>query len=322
MIVHECNDKQEWDSFVQAHTGHPLQLWGWGELKAHHNWRAARFFVKDGDTIVGGAQVLFRTIPGIHRTFAYIPRGPVGDVANEAFLEALAIELKHSGAIGVVAEPDWEGDVVLPARWRKTDQTILIPQTLILDLTQSEDELLSDMAKKTRQYVHKSMKEEVVIRRVTEDSEVAACLEIYHQTAARAGFAIHDDSYYQDVLRLMGDSAPLYAAFKDDKPIAFVWLAASNTTAFELYGGMNDVGQQLRINYALKWFAITDCKRQGLRRYDLNGLLNDGISTFKRGFAHHENTLIGTIERPLSPLYTGWTTLLPVAKKINRLLHR
>ena len=30
----EITDKKEWDDFVNEHNGHPLQLWGWGELKS------------------------------------------------------------------------------------------------------------------------------------------------------------------------------------------------------------------------------------------------------------------------------------------------
>lgn len=104
--------------------------------------------------------------------------------------------------------------------------------------------------------------------------------------------------------------------------MAFVWLAASQATAFELYGGMNQRGQALRANYALKWFAIRKCKEWGIRRYDLNGLLNDGISNFKRGFAKHEDMLAGTYDYPLSPLYGVWTKLLPAAKKVIRAIKR
>ena len=38
-----------------------------------------------------------------------------------------------------------------------------------------------------------------------------------------------------------------------------------------------------------------EAKRGGLSRYDMNGLLNDGISDFKRSFAQHTDTLVGSI---------------------------
>ena len=102
------------------------------------------------------------------------------------------------------------------------------------------------------------------------------------------------------------------------EPVAFLWLAISGETAFELYGGMDDTGQELRANYALKWQTIQTMKKWGIHRYDFNGLLNDGVSTFKQGFASLETMLVGTFDKPLSPLYFVWNKGLPLAKKIIR----
>jgi lipid II:glycine glycyltransferase (peptidoglycan interpeptide bridge formation enzyme) len=59
-------------------------------------------------------------------------------------------------------------------------------------------------------------------------------------------------------------------------------------------------------------------KKWGITRYDFNGLLNDGVSTFKQSFASHEDMLVGTYDKPLSPLYLLWTYGLPLGKKIIR----
>ena len=81
---------------------------------------------------------------------------------------------------------------------------------------------------------------------------------------------------------------------------------------------MNEEGQVLRANYMLKWHAITKCKEWGIDRYDMNGLLNDGVSTFKQGFADHEDLLVGTYDYPLSRLYPIWTKALPKVKSVLR----
>jgi lipid II:glycine glycyltransferase (peptidoglycan interpeptide bridge formation enzyme) len=172
------------------------------------------------------------------------------------------------------------------------------------------------MTKKTRQYIRKSAGEAIEIRRVKGGEELDACLAIYKETAERAGFGIHADQYYYDIFDNLGEHSPVFAAFQGDKPIAFLWLAISQRTAFELYGGMNDEGQRLRANYALKWHTIQTMKKWGIELYDFNGLLNDGVSTFKQGFADHETMLAGTYDKPLSPLYNVWTHALPAAKKI------
>lgn len=321
--VKACDNKVTWDEEVLSRGGHPLQLWGWGEVKAAHNWRVDRVLILDGEEMIGLAQLLVRSLPGPFGALVYVPRGPVAETAQQAeVLGALADYAKQQyKAVALTIEPDWQA--MPPIKdWRPSGNTILIPRTLIIDLHQTEDELLAQMTKKTRQYIRKSANSAVTVRRVKGREELASCLAIYKQTATRAGFALHDDNYYYDIFDKLGEYSPVMAAFVDNRPVAFLWLAISQTTAFELYGGMNDEGQQLRANYTLKWQAIRTMKKWGIDRYDLNGLLNDGISTFKQGFSDHEDMLVGTYDKPLSPLYFVWNIALPAAKKVMRTLKK
>lgn len=321
MHIKPCDDPTEWDRLVHEYEGHPLQLWGWGELKTAHGWVAHRYIAYEDEHIIGAAQVLVKPMPWPLRGFAYIPRGPVCQEADQdRVLEAVAVHVKqHIRAVVLSVEPPREKS---PAGkgWRRSAHTILIPDTLILDLSRTEDELQTAMTKKTRQYIRKSSREAISLRRVTQRAMLTDLLTMYHETATRAGFALHDDRYYYDVFDQLGEASAIYAASDEQGPVAFLWLAVSAGTAFELYGGMNERGQLLRANYALKWHAIRECKRWGVTEYDLNGLLNDGISTFKRGFANHETTLAGTYDYPLSRWYPVWSHLLPMGKRIVRTL--
>jgi len=320
ITVQTCENQIEWDENVLSRKGHPLQLWGWGEVKAGHGWRVDRVVVREDTTVIGLGQLLIRPLPWPFTALAYIPRGPISEPGYEAeILTALAHHAKYiHKALVLTIEPDVEK---LPhlSGWRQSRNTVLIPRTLILDLLRSEDELLGDMTKKTRQYIRKSA-QDVAVRKVKSREELAQCLEIYKQTATRAQFALHDDQYYYDIFDKLGEHSPVFAAFVDDTPVAFLWLVISRQTAFELYGGMNDEGQRLRANYTLKWHVIQAMKTWGIERYDLNGLLNDGVSTFKQGFAAHENMLVGTYDKPLSSLYSIWNTALPLAKKALRVI--
>lgn len=320
-MIEVIGDQQVWDEEILTRGGHPLQLWGWGEVKAAHNWRVGRVFVKDGGRVIGASQLLVRPLPMPFRCLVYIPRGPVAEPADRAeVLNELASYAKEKyKAVAITIEPDWT-EMPDVRGWKHSANTILIPRTLILNLSQSEDELQAAMSKKTRQYIRKSSGEAIEIRKVKSREELAACLEIYKETAKRAHFALHDDDYYYDIYDKMGEFSPVLAAFSGGKPVAFLWLAISQETAFELYGGMDDQGQELRANYALKWYAIQTMKKWGIARYDFNGLLNDGVSTFKQGFADHEDMLVGTYDKPLSPLYTVWNYGLPRAKNILRKL--
>lgn len=313
------DNQQEWDTRVQRLGGHPLQLWGWGEVKAAHGWRAQRVALEEGGKVIGVAQVLYRRMPKPMKNFAYVPRGPVCRPSDRPrVLQALATYVRREGKSFVLSvEPHWNGFPVQTG-WRRAYNTILLPRTATLDLTKSLDGLQETMSKKTRQYIRKSEREGLETRKLVTDAEVKQALKIYRETATRAHFDLHGDDYYLDIFHSMGGNSPVYAAFKGKEMVAFLWLAATRAYAFELYGGVNDRGQELRANYILKWTAITEQKEQGTELYDLNGLLNDGIINFKLGFVSEETHLAGTWDYPLSSLYGAWNSALPLVKRAVR----
>ena len=306
----------------------------------------------DHSDIVAAAQILVRKLPFPLRNFAYIPRGAL--VISKKPIERARISREIAlwvsknikpKPVCLTMEPDWNsGEFNLRDGWRSSKNTILIPRTLILDLTQNEDELLAKMSKKTRQYIRKSGGE-VRVRQLFSKEEIDRALEIYVETAKRAGFAIHSKDYYHELYKKMGENSPIFGAFiekeqgksieknkntedyiaeklKNQEMVAFLWFAQSDNVAFELYGGVTEAGQKSRANYVLKWIAIIEMKNRGVKRYDFNGLLNDGISKFKAGFANREDLLVGTLDFPISKIYFIWNSFLPTAKKIVRKFKR
>lgn len=316
-----CSDKNEWDDYVLASKGHPLQLWGWGQVKSSHGWSAERLLAYDDDEIVGGAQVLIRKLPSPLGSFAYIPRGPLGGEATSEVLDAIAARIKSlHRAITLSVEPDMEV-FEAPGGWVRSTNKILSPETILLDIAKSESDLLSDMAKKTRQYIRKSASD-VTIRQARSRDDIDTCLDLYRQTATRAGFNIHSDQYYIDIFSQMKDHSPIFIAESKGQAVAFLWLAISADTAYELYGGVSEDGQSLRANYALKWHAIKKTREWGLSRYDFGGMVAGGVATFKQGWAKSETVLAGTYDKPLSPFYVLWSKGLPFAKKTVQRLRR
>jgi peptidoglycan pentaglycine glycine transferase (the first glycine) len=324
--LQKCVDKEQWDEYILENSGHPLQLWGWGQVKAAHGWTAERVFAYDNegdDRIVGAAQILIRKLPLPFRSFAYIPRGPiVEELFRNEFLEALSGLVKRDyRSVALSIEPNsFEFDP--PEGWKRSSNRILSADTMLLDIEKSESDLLADMAKKTRQYIRKSAAEGITIKQVRTKEEIEACLHIYRQTAERAKFNLHSSQYYLDVFNLMNEHSPIFAAYLEGQPIAFLWLAISADTAYELYGGMNEDGQRLRANYALKWHVIRKVKEWGLSQYDFGGLVIGGVSIFKQGWATEETSFAGTFDKALSPAYSLWSKGLPKAKAILQKLRR
>jgi lipid II:glycine glycyltransferase (peptidoglycan interpeptide bridge formation enzyme) len=84
-------DAATWDRLLQAAPGggHALQTHAWGQVKAQFGWRPLRLALKEGQDVLGVAQVLLRRPPGCPVTVAYCPKGPWLDWSNAAHVDAM-----------------------------------------------------------------------------------------------------------------------------------------------------------------------------------------------------------------------------------------
>ena len=324
MEITAITDRTAWDEFVTASPwGHPLQLWGWGETKASGNWTPYRLALLEDGKIVAGVQLLLWKLPKINKFIVYAPRGPVsepGSKLTDILLEEVVKWARAHGGLYVRIEPAWASGA--PAGWKKSANSIQMRETYTIDLRKSEDEIMEPMSRKHRQYIRKAERDGVSVRRI-EPGQTGGMFELYVDTAQRAGFGIHGEGYYKKLSQALGENNYLYEASFEEKPVAFLWLAAAGRTAYELYGGVNAAGGEIKANYTLKWQAIQAMKAAGYEIYDFNGRLNEGVSRFKDGFGPDETDWIGTYDYPLNaPLYHAWEKLWPLAKPVGRMLRK
>lgn len=300
------NDALAWNKLAESFGAHPLQEWQWGELKAATGpWTAMRLKVEDESGIVlGGAQVLVRSMPFPFKAIAYAPRGPFAKSENlmtvadqvaawcKGFTKAQSLKIDPA-----VQELSWTPGWV-------ESETSLINKTAVIDLVADEDALMKGIPnRKCRQYIRKGQRDGVVVRAATR-SDLPAIMGLYRHTAEVDGFNIHVDEFYYKAFDLLDGIEQVFVAQKDDQIQAFLWNAVSRGgTAFELWGAVSDAGKRSRANYYMKWVAILAAKEAGARVYDLNGLLNDGISDFKLLFVPEPTYWVTTHDKPLRPLY-------------------
>ncbi|MCB0895680.1 MAG: peptidoglycan bridge formation glycyltransferase FemA/FemB family protein, partial [Nocardioidaceae bacterium] len=90
-----------------------LQTPAWGRVKSEWRHESIGFF--DGDRLAGAGLVLYRQLPRLKRSLAYLPEGPDLDWADEdlgAWLSPMAAHLKGQGAFGIRMGPP-----VVTRRW-------------------------------------------------------------------------------------------------------------------------------------------------------------------------------------------------------------
>lgn len=321
-----ADKKEEWDEFVDSSNGHALQTWGWGEVKSKHGWSAERVFFEDNGEVIGCAQVLQRKLP-FFESMLYVPRGPV--VFDEKNRKRILVGLadwseKYRGrAVCLMLEPDWQDFPTKTKKWHKSRNRILLAETVTVDLSDDMDNLLAKMPKNRRQDVKKYLKSGLKLEKVESEADFKAALKVYKEISDRAKFNLHEDSYYHDIWREMGKHQWLGVVKNEkNKVIAFQWALLAGENGFALFAGVGDEGRQRRINAGVKFECMGILKDLGVKNYDFNGLLNDGINDYKKAFGGEEIELCGALELPLSRLYPIYGKILPFGKKLTHFFEK
>jgi len=289
-----------------------LQSGFWGSFKARFSWNARAFLVDwDGGETLPLLVIRRRLAPGV--SFAYIPWGPElpssfagDDHAKTIALESLAIALRSQlppDTTFIRFDPPWPSSgadmeaPVLHAPFCRSGADIQAPDTVIVDLRPSLDQILSSMKPKWRYNIRLAEKKGVSVRRA-DASGVPTFYKLYQETAQRDRIAIHGIAYYETLFSHASEYGPqapdirLYLAEFEGTAIAGIVAVFHKSTAVYLYGASSDEKRSYMPAYALQWQAMKDAKAFGCMDYDLFGIppRSDpkhpmtGLYRFKTGF--------------------------------------
>lgn len=168
------------------------------------------------------------------------------------------------------------------------------PDTSIIDLTLTEDEILSNMHSKWRYNIRLSEKKGVVIHKYTRNDvnlskKIDRFYELTKETNARDGNSSHAKSYYLDLIQrsaknLESNNAEdkesplitLYIAEHEGEEIASIMTLFSKDEAIYLYGASSNHKRNLMPNHLLQWTAIKNAKNYGSKCYDFYGMSPEG----------------------------------------------
>lgn len=299
----------QWDNaLLSIPRAHVLQSWAWGEIKARHGWTPERVLLLENNTPVAAAQILRRPVPRTRFGVLYVPKGPALDFENTELVARVLTELeriaRQQRAIFIKVDPDVRvrtaaAAVLAQRAWRVSDEQIQFHNTVTLDLTRSEDEILEAMKPKWRYNIRVAEKKEVQIAK-PDTGDWRLFYDLYAETGARDGFLIRSLEYYRDVWTTMEKAghAQLLMARVNDKAIAGVILFLFGNRAWYFYGASRSANRDLMPNHLLQWEAMRWAKAQGCTEYDFWGapdVLTDeghplesapmyGVYKFKMGF--------------------------------------
>ena len=295
MVQVQVTDPGGWDRALLALPNpHILQSWAWGEFKSRAGWSAARFLFEQGGRTVAAASVLQSRLPHLPITMLYVPKGPALDWTNADLAGRVLAELERLArrrqALFIKIDPDLyyagaapsfsprpacalEAARLLTARgWRFSDEQFQFRNTMLLDLTRSEDDLLAAMEERARHNIGLAEQSAVAIRPGS-SADLGLFYRLYAETAQREGLTIHPPGYYRDAWgRFLDDGlAHMLLAEVDGAVAAGLILFAFGATAWTMYGASTPKARELAPNYLLQWEAIRLAQSLGCTLYDLWG---------------------------------------------------
>lgn len=320
-----------------------LQSGFWGSFKARFGWNARSFLV---DWVEAGKLPLLvirrRLAPGV--SFAYVPLGPelpsqlidAEPARNQALLElaqALQQELPHDTAF-IRFDPPWftTGEGVapptLPGPFVRAGADVQPPDTVIIDISQDEEIILSAMKPKWRYNIRLAEKKGVTVTQ-QDEAGLETFYELYKTTARRDKIAIHGLEYYRTLFqhsreyRDGNQDIRLYVAEHEGDALAAIIVLFRGEEATYLYGASSDIKRNLMAPYALQWKAMQDARARGCIRYDLFGIPPEenplhpmaGLYRFKTGFGGLIIHRPGSWDYAYKPLVTQAFRLAEASRK-------
>ncbi|MEK7516285.1 MAG: peptidoglycan bridge formation glycyltransferase FemA/FemB family protein [Patescibacteria group bacterium] len=324
-MMREWADRKSWNEALLAvppYSGQFLHSWEWGACLEARGKEVVRLGDEDALMMLVREKLPFR------REYLYSPKGPLlrgEDGVWEEILEAVRERARNKTIFfrfeSRLNPP--EADLGGPSGLKKVSSA-QPERTILVNLEQSEDELLAAMHEKMRYNVRLAERRGVrcEMKGVESADEFWRLLQ---ETKERDKFRTHERTHYGTLLKALANdpaersraSARLLVASFEGAPVAANLLVFFGDVVTYLHGASGNTARNVMAPALLHWQAMKLAKKLGYRLYDLWGIDEKrwpGLTRFKRGFGGEEVASSGSWELSLNHF---WYTLYSLAKRMR-----
>jgi lipid II:glycine glycyltransferase (peptidoglycan interpeptide bridge formation enzyme) len=258
-----------------------MQSLYWAQVKKLQGLPCIHFGLFQADELIGGS-IFYTSKKRNGAGLLIAPEGPVLPWENELVVEQslrLIIDKVQTYAsdLGIMAmriEPRLVPPLMSALREFGRAPVDLVPQeTLYIDLSPSEQSLLSRMKHKGRYNIKLSQGQKISVR---EDNTVAAVNRFYsimQEASARNDFPLEPKSFFQHLAEVMcpAGHAKFFFSEHEEDTLGTLLLITYGARSTYLYGGITNLKRNLMGGYALQWEALQAAKDSGSNVYDFYG---------------------------------------------------
>jgi peptidoglycan pentaglycine glycine transferase (the first glycine) len=339
---------QEWGE-LKSKFGWKVCQVIWVKQKDSYQFREYADGITVDENVVAAAQILIRSIEvggfSARMRIFYIPKGPLLDWHNNDLRKHVLVDLhdyaKKHGAIFLKIDPDIILGTGIPQSTLASEDTtgkevselfhemgfcfskeqIQFRNTVTINLSSSEDELLANMKQKTRYNIRLAERKGIKIR-VGSTADIPMLYQMYAETSIRDNFVIRSAAYYELTWSKFinaGIAVPFIAEYNKEPLAAIIVFTFAGKSRY-FYGMSRDKHREKMPNYLLQWEAMKYAKITGSLVYDLWGAPDHFVETdplwnvfrFKEGLGGQVIRHIGAWDLPVKPmLYKLYSQVLP-----------
>jgi lipid II:glycine glycyltransferase (peptidoglycan interpeptide bridge formation enzyme) len=312
----------QWDKLILENPdgGETMQTRTMAEIKKSQGWEP-EYWVYETSFGAVYATVLTRHLFGMGR-LCYMMRGP--GVANaKQFAEIVKLnKIWEKFGFAIKMEPPITEVVKTNDDLVKVHNIQPNANTIVLNLSKPEDEILTNFRQRARREIRAAEKEGVTVKQVEiTDETLNQMFELYKSTGERAGFFIRPKNYYMNFWCKFADAdeGSLYFAYapSEKQPLAGAFICHLGKKALYKDGGSRRSDHK-HFAHFLQWEIMRNLKSRGISEYDLHGVppqdrLDDknhplaGLAMFKISFSDNIIEYAGAYDQILNPkIYKRW----------------
>lgn len=335
-------DKQRWDEYLLGAPGggHVLQSHQWGEFKRYQGWSPLRLVLERDGEVAGAGQFLLRsTLPAVPGKLMYASKGPWLDWSDEeavrSFFQGAADIARREGVHTLKIEPEVHSDrtevreMLGRMGFGKARYDLNFADTIIMDISPSEEELMKGMTgKNTRYNVRLAGRKGV---EVSEPDSFDWAFDTFWRwmedlSDQKEGYHLwRPREYYRRMMEAMSETGQgkFFFAYHEGKPLTMVYNFAFGDKMWFMLGASDRGNRKLKPTYLLQWEVIRWARERGIAHYDMVGIPKPedrheedpyyGVYRFKKGFGGEVVEFMGCMDLPVRPrLAAAWYRLEPL----------
>jgi lipid II:glycine glycyltransferase (peptidoglycan interpeptide bridge formation enzyme) len=302
---------------------HPLQSYEWGQFREKEGIKLIRRGFFEKGKLNSAFQLSIHNIPKTKYTIGYLPKG---DMPTVELIHGLREIGKLENCIFIQLEPNSFAKVgelndsssqILSLNLKPAAHPLFTKYSFILDLTKSEEEILSSMHPKSRYNIKIAKKHNVQVSEDNSESAFEDYWRITEETTKRQKFYAHTKHYHQlqwktfthdsDTSKL---TSHLFTATYEEKILTTLLFFVFHDTLYYPYGASSNENRNVMHSNLAMWEGIRFGKELGLKKFDMWGALGTepnpkdpwfGFHDFKRKFGPEHVEFVGSYDLIINP---------------------